>query len=78
VAGSWATCPLRNSSPTPRTPSENGPTGAAVYALPTARTIRPPDRAAAAGHDPGRLTVESSASAGRVAFAVLDRRRRER
>src|ERR1700733_4357155 len=24
VAGSWATCPLRNSSPPPRTPSENG------------------------------------------------------
>src|SRR6202030_3704562 len=50
----------------------------AVYALPTARTIRPPDRAAAAGNDPGRLTMESSASAGRVAFAVLDRRRRGR
>jgi hypothetical protein len=52
--------------------------GPAVYALPTARTIRPPDRAAAAGNDPGRLTMKSSASAGRVAFAVLDRRRRER
>src|SRR6202044_4027986 len=52
--------------------------GAAVYALPTARTIRPPDRAAAAGNDLGRLTMESSASAGPVAFAVLDRRRRGR
>jgi hypothetical protein len=52
--------------------------GPAVYALPTARTIRPPDRAAVAGNDPGRLTMKSSASAGRVAFAVLDRRRRER
>jgi hypothetical protein len=51
---------------------------AAVYALPTARTIRLPDRAAAAGNDPGRLTMESSASAGRVASAVLDRRRRGR
>ena len=49
--------------------------GPAVYALPTARTIRPPDRAAAAGNDPGRLTMKPSASAGRVAFAVLDRRR---
>src|SRR6204780_2807612 len=47
---------------------------AAVYALPTARTIRPPDRAAAAGNDPGRLTMESSESAGPVTFAVLDRR----
>ena len=27
--------------------------GAAVYALPTARTIRPPDRAVADGNDPG-------------------------
>jgi hypothetical protein len=35
----------------------------------------PPDRAAAAGNDPGRLTMKSSASAGPVAFAVLDRRR---
>jgi hypothetical protein len=51
---------------------------AAVYALPTARTIRPPDRAAAAGNDPGRLTMESSASAGRVASAVLDPRRWQR
>src|SRR6266567_3847124 len=49
--------------------------GAAVYASSTARTIRPPDRAAAAGNDPGRLTMESSASAGRVASAVLDPRR---
>src|SRR5216683_6314936 len=48
---------------------------AAVYASPTARTIRPPDRAAAAGNGPGRLTMESSASAGRVASAVLDPRR---
>ena len=47
--------------------------GAAVYALPIARTIRPPDRAAAAGNDPGRFTMESSASAGRVASAVLAR-----
>jgi hypothetical protein len=52
--------------------------GAAVYALPTARTIRAPDRAAAAGKRPWRLTMESSASAGRVASAVLDRRRRGR
>src|SRR5262249_61403600 len=51
---------------------------AAVYAPPTARTIRPPDRAAAAGNDPGRLTMESSASAGRAASAVLDPRRRGR
>ena len=29
--------------------------GAAVYALPTARTIRPPDRAPAAGNDRGRF-----------------------
>jgi hypothetical protein len=49
--------------------------GAAVYAPPTARTIRAPDRAAAAGKRPWRLTMESSASAGRVASAVLDRRR---
>jgi hypothetical protein len=52
--------------------------GPAVYALPTTRTIRPPDRAAAAENDPGRLTMKSSASAGRVASPVLDRRRRER
>jgi len=51
--------------------------GAAVYALPT-RTIRAPGRAAAAGNDPGRLTMKSSASAGRVASAVPDRRRRGR
>jgi len=52
--------------------------GAAVYALPTARTIRPPDRAVADGNDPGRVTMQLSASAGRVASAVLDRRRRGR
>src|SRR5580658_3451201 len=33
VAGSWATCPLRNSSPPPRTPSENGPTAAGSLSL---------------------------------------------
>src|SRR5215472_5607698 len=45
--------------------------GAAVYALPTARTIPAPDRAAAARSDPGRLIMESSISAGRVAPAIL-------
>src|SRR6185437_10521355 len=52
---------------TPPTARTGRPAGAqfpsaAVYALPTTRTIRPPDRAAAAGHDPGRLTMESSAA----------------
>src|SRR5215469_15127794 len=39
VAGSWATCPLRNSSPTPRTPSENGPTGAASLSVAIASRV---------------------------------------
>src|SRR5215468_8031812 len=39
VAGSWATCPLRNSSPTPRTPSENGPTGAASMSVAIASRV---------------------------------------
>jgi len=44
---------------------------------------RPPERSGAGScrssrKRPWRLTMESSASAGRVAFAVLDRRRRGR
>src|ERR1700689_2101133 len=62
--------------PTPRTGRLTGAQfpSAAVYALPTARTIRPPDRAAAAGNDPGSLAMESSAPAGPVASAVPGRR----
>src|SRR5579859_4569478 len=39
VAGSWATCPLRNSSPAPRTPSENGPTGTASLSVAIASRV---------------------------------------
>src|SRR5690348_13336635 len=38
--------------------------GAAVYAPPTARTIRPPDRAAAAGNDPGRRFPDQTSPEG--------------
>src|SRR5438477_10774331 len=39
VAGFWATCPLRNSSPAPRTPTEKGPTGAASLSVAIASRV---------------------------------------